>query len=137
MATDEETARAQLEESAREMAEDMDPKDRAGFISDYVEVLSKLNAKLDDIMAGFREEASGIVSSYVQLSPKAVKMVVDKHSNDLSQLMSAFSMMISRVGDEATRTLMAKAARKGIQVCTASVRDLARRNEKRKGVRLS
>lgn len=130
-------AEAILEESARELAENLDEKDREPFVKDYVEVLMKLNDNLDDILADFREDASTVVSAFVQSNPRVVKLVVDKHAQDLSELMRAFSMMISRVGDEATRALMTKAARKGIVTCSKSIRDLADRNEKRKGVELS
>lgn len=129
--------RASLTKSAKELAKDLEPEQRPGFISDYVDILFRCNQKIAIILDAFQIDSSGIVSAHLPHRPGIVKTIIDTHAGEVKSLIQIFLPMITKVGDAATRTLMIKAVQNGFRACVSAVDEMADKNEARAKVQLT
>jgi hypothetical protein len=125
-----------VQHAAIELAEQLPPELQAGFIADYVRVMTKLNLRLDVELDAFQEEAGPLIAALMPRCPGGVQTALDTHCEAIQGLAGHLVTELSNVPDAAVRALMVQALHRSLDHGAETVNEHETCARRRGGVKL-
>lgn len=103
--------------AAREAERREVPKKKLeAFMKKKVEIDTKLNDTLDDLLADFRKDISVFIGGHIKFDPKNLNDLLSEHTAKMKEILAATTMLFASLSDSAYKVVVHSALIKGLDL---------------------